>query len=150
MVAEGLVLSLQYGYLDAGYDKIIDGLGQNVTNNFAFINAPENSYTLDATYDIARTCIGQLIANLNYTWQDDKYSSVSTNFGEYTIDDYGLLNARLTLDEIPGLSKGYVKAAIWGKNITDEEYSFINAPGFGTYRAWGEPRSYGLDLTYQF
>ncbi|MBP8925591.1 MAG: TonB-dependent receptor, partial [Pseudomonadales bacterium] len=150
MVTEGLLLSLQYGYLDAGYDKIIDGLGQNVTNNFAFLNAPENSFTLDATYDIAQTPIGLLIANLNYTWQDDKYTTATTNYGEYTIDSYGLLNARLTLDEIPGLRKGTVKASIWGKNMTDEEYTFINAPGFGTYVAWGEPRTYGVDLTYQF
>ena len=150
VVVEGLTLSLQYGYLNARYDEIIDGFGRDVTGSYEFVNAPQHSYTLDATWDIAATPIGLLSANANYSWQDDKYITATTTNGDFTIDDYGLLNARLTLSEIPGLPEGNLKVALWGKNLEDKEYTFLNAPGFGTYVAWGEPRSYGIDLSYEY
>lgn len=150
LLREGFTMSLQYGYLNARYDEVLDGFARNVTNNFEFVNAPRHSYTLDATWDIAATAIGLFTANVNYTWQDEKFITATTNFGEYKIDDYGLLHARLTLDEIPGLPAGSLKVSLWGRNLENKEYCLLNAPGFGTYRAWGEPRSYGVDLAYRF
>lgn len=150
LVTDSLTLTLQYGYLDAGYDEVLDGFGRDVTDQFVFVNAPEHSYTVDVSWDIAATPVGELAANLNYTWQDEKYITATTNFGVYTIDAYGLLNARVTLSEIPVAGQGRLTLAAWGKNLEDNEYYFLNAPGFGGYVAWGEPRSYGIDLSYEF
>lgn len=68
------------------------------------------------------------------------------------LDDYGLLNARLTLSEISAGS-GNVKVALWVKNIEDEQYVVDSVVSFAhADRAvlFGEPRSYGLDITYDY
>lgn len=147
---EGLLVSLQYGYLDAGYDKIVNVFGANVTSDYALVNAPRHSYTLDTTWDIARTPIGLVVANLNYTWQDEKFIRAERTPQSSKIDDYGLLNARLTLDEIPGVPVGQLKVSLWGRNLENKEYTFLDAPLFGGFRGWGEPRSYGIDLRWEY
>ncbi|MGH8444048.1 MAG: TonB-dependent receptor [Solimonas sp.] len=150
LLARGLLLTLSYAYLDAGYDRIVDGRGADVTGNYAFVNAPRNSYTAALGWDVAATCIGLLHADLDYSWQDDKVSTASTVNGVYKIDAYGLLNARIALSAIPGAPAGSFEFAVWGRNLTDKEYSVIYAPLFGGYRAWGEPRTVGVDLRYRF
>ena len=150
LVVDGLTASFNYGYLNARYDEINDAFGRDVTNDYEFVNAPQHSYTLDLNWDVTTTPYGVVVANLNYTWQDDKFITATRVNGDYTIDDYGLLNARIALEDIPGPNNGVFKVALWGRNLEDKEYSFLNAPGFGTYRAWGEPRSYGVDLSYEF
>ena len=65
---------------------------------------------------------------------------------------YGLLDARLTLSEIPA-GKLDLRLSAWGRNLTNKEYLvFEGAVGlpdrFGAL--FGEPRSYGLDLTASF
>jgi iron complex outermembrane receptor protein len=66
----------------------------------------------------------------------------------------------LTYGDI-ALGDGTLSVAAWGKNLTDEEYKIggfeIDAgdPDFGGIgrtgiSQWGEPRTYGLDITYRF
>lgn len=150
LLSQGLRLTLAYGYLDAVYDRIVNGRGEDVTNRYAFVNAPHNSYAADLDWDIAGTPLGLLRGNLNYTWQDDKVSTASTANGVYEIEAYGLLNGRLALAEIPGPPAGAFEVALWARNMIDEEYEIIYAPLFGGYRVWGEPRSFGVDLAYRF
>lgn len=145
-----LTLGLSYAYLDAGYDEIIDGVGNNVTNNYTFINAPEHSVVANIDWDIAELSVGQLSFNLNYSWQDEKAITTSTTQGLFTIEDYGLLNARLTLAEIPGLPAGSLRVAAWGRNLEDKHWAFLNAPLFGGFRAYGEPRTWGIDVTWDY
>lgn len=61
--------------------------------------------------------------------------------------DYGLLNARMSLGDIPGLPE--VRAALWGRNLTDKNYYLmlfdIGRPG----AIFGEPRTYGIDLSVE-
>ena len=64
---------------------------------------------------------------------------------------YELFNARLSWNEIMG--SGF-SAALLGKNLTDEEY-FVGgmtlAAALGhNAAAVGEPRTYGLELSYKF
>ncbi|HAN68538.1 MAG TPA: TonB-dependent receptor [Halieaceae bacterium] len=145
-----LTLALSYGYLDAGYDEIIDAFGNDVTDNYAFINAPQHSVLADLDWDIAELPIGELRFNLNYNWQDEKAITTSTVNGLYTTEAYGLLNARLTLAEIPGLPAGSLRIAAWGRNLDDKTYAFINAPLFGGFRAYGEPRTRGCDINRDY
>ena len=87
-------------------------------------------------------------AIVNYTAQSDKYTSSTISSGKYIIGDYGLLNARLTLGDIPGL--GGVRASLWGRNLTDKNYYImqfnVGRPG----ALFGEPRTYGIDLNVEF
>lgn len=150
LLSSDLTLGLNYGYLNARYDSIKDGLGRDATNNFEFVNAPQHSFRAHLTYDIAQTSIGNLSAYLNYAWVDDHFATTSTVNGDYMIDAYGVVDARLTLADIPGLAAGNLRVALWGKNLSDEEYAYIHGPLFGGATAWADPRTYGIDLTYEF
>lgn len=150
MLTDALELGLNYAYLNADYDKIENALGQDVTRNYIFVNAPQNSYVVNADYDFGATPAGKLSANVNYSWQDDIYTTTSTTSGRWQSDSYGLLNARLTLAEIPGIPVGKLRVALWGKNLEDKEYRVIHAPAFGGYSAFGDPRSAGVDLVYEY
>lgn len=143
-----LRLSVNYGYLDARYDEILDATGTNIADNYRFTNAPKHTIALDLTYDLPRLPIGQLSASVNYTAQSDKFTNSTISSGKYIIGDYGLLNARLTLGDIPGV-KG-VRASLWGRNLTDKNYYImqfnVGRPG----ALFGEPRTYGIDLNVEF
>ena len=143
-----LRLSVNYGYLLARYDEILDATGSNIADNYRFTNAPKHTIALDLTYDLPRLPIGQLSANVNYTAQSDKFTNSTISSGKYIIGDYGLLNARLTLGDIPGV-KG-VRASFWGRNLTDKNYYImqfnVGRPG----ALFGEPRTYGIDLNVEF
>ncbi len=143
-----LRLSVNYGYLLARYDEILDATGSNIADNYRFTNAPKHTIAVDLTYDLPRLPIGQLSANVNYTAQSDKFTNSTISSGKYIIGDYGLLNARLTLGDIPGV-KG-VRASLWGRNLTDKNYYImqfnVGRPG----ALFGEPRTYGVDLNVEF
>ena len=72
-------------------------------------------------------------------------------YGAY-VDAYGLLDGRLTLADVP-LGSGRLAFALWGKNLADKEWvadSIGSFRGFAADRlaAYGEPRTYGLTVTY--
>jgi iron complex outermembrane receptor protein len=73
-------------------------------------------------------------------------------------DDYALVDARL---EWAGLGRdGGISVALWGKNLTDEEYRTggfdiptLGLPGGNDgigFNSYGDPRSYGVTLRYQW
>ena len=48
---------------------------------------------------------------------------------------------------------GTLRASLWGRNLGDEEYNTfgINFASLGPVTAhYGEPRSYGMDVTWEF
>ncbi|WP_232455593.1 TonB-dependent receptor [Sphingomonas sp. KC8] len=146
--ADGVRITANYGYLDPKYDEIISGTGQDVSNMFRFTNSPKHSYALGFDYTLPAMSFGTLSANLNQSWQSKKYSNASVASGAYIIGSYGLLNARLTLAEMP-FAKG-VKLGVWGRNLTNRDYYImqfnIGRPG----ALFGEPRTYGVDLGIEF
>jgi iron complex outermembrane receptor protein len=143
-----LRVTANYSYLKARYDSIISATGADISSNYRFTNAPEHTFALDVTYDLPRLPIGQLTANANYTAQSDKFTNATISGGKYIVGDYGLINARLGLSDIPGLPG--VRAAVWGRNLADKEYYLmqfnIGRPG----AIFGEPRTYGIDLSVEF
>lgn len=149
LLTESLTMTLNYGYLDAEYTKVGDATGTDVSDQFRFINAPEHSYNLDLDYRFPSLPFGQFIATLNYSWQDEKYTDTIAAPDEYIVDEYGLLNARLTLAEIP-ITHGDLRVALWGRNLGDEEYyiSHFNA-GFPS-AIYGAERTYGIDFIYEY
>ncbi|MGN7930668.1 TonB-dependent receptor [Sphingopyxis sp. 22461] len=143
-----LRFSINYGYLDAQYDEIVDATGNDISANFRFSNAPKHSLGLDVNYDLPTTPVGTFSTNVNYTMQSDKYVSSSISGGKFIVGDYGLLNARLTLADIPGVDG--LRVALWGRNLTDKEY-YVTQFNIGRPGAlFGEPRTYGVDLSFEF
>ncbi|MFA5494320.1 MAG: TonB-dependent receptor [Porticoccaceae bacterium] len=125
---------------------------------------PELTYSIGATQTV-NLDIGELRAHVDYAWVD-KQALVTTTatpgssaqefedarlVNKYsTIDSYGLLNARLSLT----LANSGLELALWGRNLTDEEYATNvfeswTALGFALQNQ-GVPRTYGASVTYRF
>ena len=142
-----LRITANYSYLHARYNRILNAAGVDVARDYRFTNAPAHTLALDLSYDLPPTPIGKLTANVNYTLQSDKFTNATVTNGRYIVGDYGLMNARLSLGDIPGL-RG-VSAALWARNLTDKDYYLlqfnIGRPG----AIYGEPRAYGIDLSVE-
>jgi iron complex outermembrane receptor protein len=152
-ITEALTAGVNYAYLSAVYDKVDDASGNDVTSQFQFPEAPHNSYTVNAQYEFPATPIGVFTAMVDYSWQGEKFSASNAkpaNGDLFIIDDYALLNARLNLSEIP-VGEGALRASLWGRNLEDKHYYtslFDLRAAMGAF--YGEPRSYGIDLTYEY
>jgi iron complex outermembrane receptor protein len=152
---EDLILSLQYAYLDAKVQEVIDVDGNNVANLYPFIAAPPHSYVGTVDWTLLRRDWGALRAYLNYQFAGDRQGFVITEDkrGLTAIDGYGLFNARLTAGGLRVGADSILDVSLWGRNLADKEYPVTavdNLPHADRAVIWGEPRSYGLDLTYRF
>jgi iron complex outermembrane receptor protein len=153
---EGMVFNFSYAYLDAQYRSVVDPqTGQDITASYALPMAPKNSYRVDLEYTFPWDAIGTLSANVDYSWQGKIYSQEDgpVSYGSY-IDAYGLLGARLSWSDI-AVGEGRFKTALWGRNLTDKEWVLDALGAFRGFVAdrlvvFGQPRSVGVDLTYEF
>ncbi len=143
----GLLCSLNYAYLDSEIDDITDPFtGQ--PRGFVFANAPRNTATLNLDYKLPPLSIGQLSINVNYNFVDERDPQTEALRRE----EYSLLNARVSLSELSALT-GVFSLSAWVKNALDEDYvifAFDNLPHASRAIHWGEPRSWGLDLKYEY
>ena len=168
-----LDLYLNYAYLDPEYDEFIlgndlDGSPIDTANGREFKNAPKHTLGGGIRYHLGDFSFGALSARLDTYWQDDVFLTgdpaiiaddpliASDSKKDRSVnqqDDYLLLDARITLDQIPVSSVGNIRVALWGKNLTDKEYRYtsvdlIDQLGFAVTH-YGEPRTYGISLTYE-
>ena len=153
-VTQGLILGLQYAYLDAVVQEVLDINGSNVANLYPFIAAPPHSYVGTVDWTFLQRGWGNLRAYLSYQYVGDRQGFVITEDkrGLTAIDGYGLYNARITAGELP-LGKGRLDLSAWGRNLADREYPLTaidNLPHADRAVIWGEPRAFGLDLIYRF
>ena len=154
LITDSLVLTLGYGYLDTSVDEVIDpATGANLVNTakYALPSAPENSFTADLDYTFPSFGYGELVLNVNYSSIDESEFVSTPTFG-YNIPEYDLWNARLTLRELC-LGEGRAAVAVWGKNLADEEYLLDGIESFPWSQMvapFGESRTWGVDLTYEY
>lgn len=175
---DGLTITASTSILDVEYDKyestefvngglhVLDRSGENP------VHAPELTYSLGAT-QLFNTEFGELSLHMDYFWTDDTWFQDSTvypdGFGGLTaaqlapiqashreeqkhnfVPDYGLLNAQAMLRT----NDGTWEFAVFGKNLTDEEYytsvgNFWTA--FGTANLYvGDPATYGASVRYNW
>jgi len=147
---DNLLLNLSWGYLDPEYDEYIDA-GVDVADDRDFAYAPENTFTAGAQYTLAGVLGGDLTGRLDWSYTDDRvlYTEPQQNLHSQ-LDDYALLNGRLSLTNLP-VGNGSLELAAWGKNLTDEDYRVSTIPFIiWTASYFGAPRTYGMDLTYKF
>jgi iron complex outermembrane receptor protein len=142
-----LTFNLNYAYLDAHYDEIKNAAGVNVADTYAFIQAPQHSLDVNAEYRFPETRFGQPMLFVDYGWQAKKFASSADP--RYIVPAFGLLNARLTLADIPSPS-GSLRASLWAKNLTDKTYYAAHFNAGVPAAIYGEPRTFGIDLTYQY
>ncbi len=142
MPTDNWTVNASYGYRKTDRDSI-DNLSDE---------SGKNSGVLGLAYTREAGNWGLFRARLDATYKDEiNYSSN----GSADVDDRWLLNARLGLSEIR-LGKGMLRGSLWGKNLADEEYG-VHGQDLGLENGYGiagvifgQPRSYGIDLTWEF
>lgn len=143
----GLTLSASYSYLTGKYLRVIDVTGEDRSDFFRFINMAPHTVSAKAEYQFPPTSFGQLSANVDYYHQG--LITTSTSDPRYKVAGYGLLDARLTLADIP-LGGGEWRVSAFGRNLTDKEY-YISHFNTGAPSAFfGQPRTYGLEISLEY
>lgn len=148
----GLVISLSYSYLDSDMPLQPNPLDNGTLKKFFVPLAPKHSGAMTLDYSFAPKDYGQLALHLDVT-STDHYSFLP--FGEQRTDAYSLFNARVELGDINiGSGDGSLKASIWAKNLLDEEYIIfavaVGEPAASINQIFGDPRTMGIDIRYQF
>lgn len=166
-LTENLNINAGYGYTDADYDEFdsfdpVTGAVSDISSDRAFEFAPEDSYNLSLAYTFpAFSDNGRLYGRLDWSGQSEMHVTPKISGNEdLTQDSYDIINARLTYGDI-AVGDGTLSIAAWVRNLADEEYKIggweINAgdPAFGglgrtATSQFGEPQTYGVDVTYRF
>ncbi|AMN46208.1 TonB-dependent receptor [Steroidobacter denitrificans] len=141
-----LNLSLSYAWLDAHFDSIRNSVGDDVKSQFVYDQAPRHKASATAGYEWPHTSFGTPTASVTYNYLHKMVASYQR--GLY-IDTYGLLDARLSLTDIP-VNGGNLRFSLWGKNLTDENYYTFHFSYIVPTAMFGAPRSYGLDVSLDF
>lgn len=143
---EGLDISATYAYLDTEVDEFNDK--PEVAGN-QLARSPENTASLSAQY-IFRVSDGlDILMRADYSYQDSMFFNIE-NSTISAADDYDLVNVRFALQGESGW-----ELALWGKNITDEEYRVHGFDAsFGANLAaatlYGNPEMWGISASYDF
>jgi len=164
-------VSFNYGYIHGDFDRFAPTCGSSGCIDADHLakrpNSPSNQWSLVLDYTVAHLGFADLKANLETYWQDSSYTSAlwtgtfnnsATHtstvvaYPALTADSRTLVNARLSLDHI-ALPAGALTVSLWGRNIFNQDYNTM-AINFATLgpitQTYGEPRTYGLDVSYQY
>lgn len=143
---DGLDISATYAYLDTEVDEFADK--PEVKGN-QLARSPENTASLSAQYIVPVSDGLDVLMRADYSYQDNMFFNIE-NSSISAADDYSLVNMRLALQAAQGW-----ELALWGKNITDEEYrvhGFDASFGANVAAAtlYGNPRMWGVSASYAF
>ncbi|MFT4518406.1 MAG: iron complex outermembrane receptor protein [Halioglobus sp.] len=179
LLTPDLEMYFNYAYLKLEFDEYVlgfddvdgDGIREtpvDVADETRNVQAPENSFGFGLRYAAGDIGIGKLSARVDMTWQDDilfaggaGIQTVNAPELDTTAKEtrpvnqqsaYTLVDARIILEKIPLVSSGNLKLALWGRNLTDEDYRYASVDlvenlGIGVAH-YGDPRTYGLTLSY--
>ena len=168
-----LLLSASWAHLDGDFDEYPARCGTGAylgtcinTNDIARrTNAADDQLSLVGDWVFASTDWADFMAHVEVLWRDETYASPLWGgtyeieggsypyiFDDIVMRDRTIVNARLGIENVE-LSSGTLRAALWAKNLLDEEYNTygINFSSLGPVTAqYGEPLTWGVDLTWEF
>ena len=147
-----LRLTSGFGFLDTEYDdgQVLSGI--DISGNEQPF-APDITFNLSADYLLAEVADGEVTVSgdIQYKgeqWYDPFNSKQAAGPIKDGIDSFWLSNIRVSYESDDLL------AALYVKNITDKYYEVygINTEGFASnnYLIRGEPRTYGVEVTFKF
>ena len=151
-LTDSLTAMANLGYVDASWDKFIDGAGNDVSSDRSVSNVPELAGMVGLNYETALSGGSTLIVGANLSYTDEIAMEVAVPNQPIDEDSYILANVDMTwysADE-------HWTLGLHGKNLTDEQYRIAgyNFPNFlgddeilGFY---GAPRTISASLSYQF
>jgi outer membrane receptor protein involved in Fe transport len=129
-----------------GYQGInSSGLPQDF-DGASFLYSPELQGSFTLMYDGEISEHLGIQAALNGRWQDESHADLEGN-PLFVIPAYGLLNASVG---VHSLNDNW-SVQLWGRNLTDEYYyPAVSSNANTVVRFPGQPRTYGLSLTYKY
>lgn len=154
-------ISLAGSYLDARYNKfplIQGGVTYDLSGN-VLSQAPKWAGVVNVDYTFPEMAFGTPVLNVSYAYQTkivfsdfNGANAILPNQADpFAFQSaYGLMNARLALKDVGGRD---IEAALWVRNLFNKDYfnNKINAGAIGYVAGtMGEPRTYGVNLTYSF
>lgn len=143
-ITENLRFAGHHAYLDTETADLVFEIGSGPFNASGqeLTRAPQNSSNVSLSYDLP-TDNGNWDFRLEYSHTDEQ----RTDFVDPRIiqDEFELFDARVGWTS----SDETWEVALWAKNLLDEDYiSHMYVIGPGGIGVWGEPRTYGLNVTY--
>jgi iron complex outermembrane recepter protein len=159
-VTDNFEINGNLGLLDAEYTDLSLQSAGGLTNNGAspgcggvvsiacaknlqLKNAPEYKGALGFLWTVPAGA-GAFVTTGDVNFEDKSFSLVANAPPHALIDVPTLYNARIKYESDSGWS-----IALWGKNLSDEEY--YRASSAGSFTAYAsEPRTYGVDFGYKF
>lgn len=171
---ENMLLALNYGHVDGDFDEYPELCGTGAfaafcidTSDIALrSSSPEDQVSLIGDWVFASTDWADFMAHVEVFWQEEtatsalwtnNYAAGAGNtypviYDPILLKDRVIANARLGIENVE-LGTGTLRASLWVRNLADEEYNSygINFGGLGVITSqYGEPRTYGMDLTWEF
>jgi iron complex outermembrane receptor protein len=173
---ERLTFSASLGHVDPEYTKFPRSLigtslspgcvpinnsagvavGQDCAAIASVTAVPRTTADIGLNYDFPEQPYGKLSARIDYTHRSH------IDWGTFDLPDtpfknsikgnpYGLLSARATLSDIPIAGQARAQIAIFGENLTDEEYNAqgIDLSFMGTI-TYGLRRTFGVEAKIDF
>ncbi|CAA0104837.1 Colicin I receptor [BD1-7 clade bacterium] len=145
----GINAYINYAYLFTQYGRF-DNNGINEANTRTFAYSPKNNVSSGVSYSADLPGGSQFVISTDYRWQGDQWIDSSRSI---QIDAYGLWNARAAIQDIALNNTGEhtLDIALWGANLANADYIVTGIDfGFAEYATFGDPVSFGLDITYQY
>lgn len=170
---DDLVIGLSYAYLDGDFEEYPELCAPadptnciQLVNNAKRAQSPDNQVNLYADYVFARTDFGEITGFVNINWQDEWYETAVWSglvgqgaaglpavYDHIEMDERTVVDARLSLENVE-LGGGNLRVSLWGKNLFDEDYPVMGinfGASVGTITEnYGDPRTYGLEVAYEF
>ena len=156
LLAEGLTFSFSYGHLDTklGERALTTDIGLTTGLSDDLPYAPDHNFftALDYTRPLGAGTLG---VNVNYGWQDEVGTS-ATEKGNFIVPSYGLVGAAVSWSDLSvGDLPGAFRLLLWGRNLLDEEWGLsgqteLQPLGADETEIFGEPRTYGLTVSYLY
>lgn len=146
LITEGLTIGANFGYLDSEYDDFTfnDGFGIVDNSGLEFRRAPEFTGAINATYewDVAN---GQ-------AWIRGAYRVIDELFTEQTNRAELANDVQNYLDLSVNYTVNGATFSLFGRNLTDEDALAhgLNVSGLWSYAAPVAPRTWGLEVVYNF
>lgn len=147
---QGLTTKLSVSFLDSelsAYGTTADGSPAVPAGN-SLPNAPDMQVAGMARYEFPISDALSASIQVDFKYTDDMFRDAENTVIVAT-ESYTLVNARATVFE--SLSAKW-EVALWGKNLGDEVYRTggILVPFGFANGEYGEPRTYGLSVSYYF
>jgi len=146
VLAPGWQVNASVGTIDAEYTDF-SAINRPIFEGKELKQAPELTWTLGTQYAL-ELGDGELVMGVQAHYTDEHFQNLA-NSPIIKTDEYTLVDARIAYEA----AGGKWMVALWGKNLTDEEYftGAFDLAALGFADAYmNVPRTYGIDFRYRF